>query len=120
MRVFTGGIAVVLGLAAACGAPPAEAAPALPTHLSCASAMTVALVADHDESVAETRTPEQLAKDYAAVVAGSFSGQRKVVYRSAERTDIAFVDGQGAAQAVLSYRRHGGQGWRLEEGVNCA
>jgi hypothetical protein len=60
-----------------------------------------------------------MAKDYGAAVGGPFSGRGKVVYRSAEREDIAFADGEGRIQAVLSYRRYA-SGWRLETGINCA
>jgi hypothetical protein len=89
------------------------------SHLSCDGTAKVHMIVDHGGFTTETRTPEQLARDYSEAVGGSFSGKRKVVYSSAERKDIAFVDGQGRVRAVLSYSYHGQPGWRLDQGVNC-
>lgn len=113
-------LAMVLGLASACGskAEAVGAAPDIETYLSCAGGLRESMVVDHDGTGRDPRSPEQMAKDYGAAVAGSFSGPRKVVYRSAGRVDIGFADGEGRVQAVLSYTRHG-SGWQLETGVNC-
>lgn len=119
MRLTAGGLAIALCFAAACGSL-AQAAPAPETHLSCAGSLTESVVADYVEGGRDNRSPEQQAKEYGAAVGRAFSGQRKVVYQSSERTDISFADNEGRIQAVLSYQYHGGQGWRLEHGVSCA
>jgi hypothetical protein len=120
MRGSAVGLAIMLGLAAGCGSAAQTApAPALGSYLSCDSAATVHMIVDHAGLGTDSRTPEQMARDYSAVAGGSFSGKRKVVYRSAERKDIAFVDGQGRIRAVLSYGYYGLPGWRLDQGVNC-
>ena len=131
MRVVRA-VALVLasGLASACGSPPASRpvsdagpAPALESHLSCAGSLRESMIVDYvvdEQSAPDPRTPEQMAKDYGDVVGRAFSGQTKVVYRSAEEVHIGFVDGEGRVQAVLSYRDNGPQGWHLETGMNCA
>jgi hypothetical protein len=118
MRFTAGCLTIALGLVSACGAPAPEP-PALESHLACAGSLTVSMVVDHDAGVRDTRPPEEQARQYGAAVGGSFSGKRKVVYRSRERIDISFVDGEGRIQAVLSFRNHGWGGWRLEGAVNC-
>lgn len=113
----------MLGLVSACGgvSAPAGPAPDVESHLACAGDLKESLIADHvGGAERETRSPEQMAKDYGAHAGGPFSGQRKVVYRSAERIDITFTDGEGRVQAVLSYGLDEQMGWLLQNGVNCA
>jgi hypothetical protein len=124
MRIAAGCLTIAIGLASvagasACGSSPAHPA-ALETRLSCAGSLTESLVVDYDSTGRDTRAPDQQAKEYGAVVGGAFAGKRNVVYRSKERIDIAFTNGQGRIQAVLSYRNHTWRGWRLENGANCA
>ena len=78
------------------------------------------MVVDYAEGKRDPRTPEQMAKDYSDAVGGRFSGQRKVVHRSAEEMQIAFVDGQDRVQAVLAYHNDSQIGWILTGGINCA
>lgn len=118
MRLSAACLFIVLGLASACGSP-AEAAPDPESLLSCSGSLKVSMVADHAGDTRETRSPEQMAKEYGAHVGGAFSGQREVVYRSPERVDISFTDGGGRVQAVLTYRLHDEMGWLPDSGVNC-
>jgi hypothetical protein len=122
MRLAAGCLVIVLGLASACGGTSVAAGPApdVESHLSCAGGLRESMVVDHGGTERETRTPEQMAKDYGDHVGGAFSGQRKVVYRSAERIDITFSDSEGRVQAVLSYGLDEKTGWLLQNGVNCA
>jgi hypothetical protein len=104
-------------VAGACGSAPAAAD--LKTHLPCPDSAVESMVADGDNSTVEEREPAELAASLAEVEKGSFAGTQKVVYKSDDRQDIAFVAANGQASAVASYRRDGRLGWRLETALSC-
>ncbi|SCL30533.1 hypothetical protein GA0070624_4095 [Micromonospora rhizosphaerae] len=119
-RATLGALAAVTAAALTAGCSDKAEAADPETLLDCSGGQVTSTNVDHDDTTKETRTPQELAAAWAAAQGGAFSGGRKVAYKSDERTDITFADGQGKATAVLSYRNDDRLGWRLEKALNCA
>lgn len=121
MRCLVAQLPPVVALAALVGCSAnAGSAPDPRSHLSCDRSQIVSTTVDHDDTTVESRTPEQQATQFAASQGGAFDGTQKVIDNSAARIDISFVDGEGKATGVLSYRHDNKLGWRLEQTLSCS
>ncbi len=88
--------------------------------LECGGGPTVSMIADHDGITRETRSPRELARSLAEHEKGSFRGDQRVAFDSADLVEIAVTNEEGRTTAIMSYQREPELGWRLLQAVSCA
>ena len=94
------------------------------SRLQCSGGRIIATQVTHDGVTKDTRTPEQLAGAWAAVMTAqrpTFNPAAHLnAFATGDQRDMAFVDKAERVVAVLSYTRDAQLGWRIESIVECA
>lgn len=113
---------ITVGIAVSAG--PADAGrPDVLGLVPCRNDQLVSTRISYDDKGKETLEPGEQAARWAKTTAatqGRTLRDQRVTYSAADVQDIAFVDGQGRINAVLSFERSDSFGWRMESIVECA
>jgi hypothetical protein len=89
--------------------------------LQCASDKRVGTTVDHDESIVETKQPNELAAAWRDGTAGARTTaltEQTVFQATSTTTKIGYADTQDRMHAVLVYEKRA-NGWRLVSIIEC-